>query len=134
MTTKKTSVSSSDEEPKQASAKPAGAKPAARVIAHDSVVSGGDTDPIKYSSAKPSYQKRVLTVLHLQRRLAAEGFAEAASAPGGQYDELTKRAVAAYQKSLDAPATGVLTREQFADLFEGDPNVEVSIDTPADHA
>lgn len=129
----KTSVSSPDVEPKQASAKPAGAKPAARRIAPGNAVSGEDTDPIKYSSAKPSLNKRVLTVLHIQRRLAEEGFVEAASAPGGQYDELTKRAVAAYQKSLNKPETGVLTRVQFEDLFEGDPNVAISVDTPFDH-
>jgi hypothetical protein len=129
----KTSVPSPDEEPKQASAKPAGAKPATRKIAPGSVVSGEDTDPIKYSSARPSYNKRVLTVLHLQRRLVEEGFVEAASAPGGHYETLTTRSVQQYQQSLDAEPTGVLTREQFAGLFEGDPNVTVSIDTPADH-
>jgi len=130
----KTSVPSPDEEPKQASAKPAGAKPATRKIAPGSVVSGEDTDPIKYSSAKPSPLKRVLTVLHLQRRLVEEGFTEAASSPGGRYDELTKRAVSQYQESLGEAATGLLTREQFAGLFEGDPNVSVSLDTHEDHA
>jgi peptidoglycan hydrolase-like protein with peptidoglycan-binding domain len=127
------SVSTPDEEPKQTRAKSVGAKPATRKIAPGSVVSGDDTDPIKYSSAKPGPRKRVLTVLHIQRRLAEEGFAEAASAPGGTYEALTSRAVVAYQRSRGETPTGVLTRKQFAELFRGDPNVTVSIDTHADH-
>jgi peptidoglycan hydrolase-like protein with peptidoglycan-binding domain len=129
----KNSVSSADEEPKQTSAKSAGAKPAPRKIAHNAVVGADDTDPIKYSSAKPSKQKRVLTVLHIQRRLADEGFSEAASAPGGSYEALTVSAVKKYQASLGQPESGVLTREQFTDLFRGDPNVTLHLDTHADH-
>lgn len=128
-----TSVSPADEEPKQTRAKSAGAKPATRKIAPGSVVGAGDTDPIRYSSAKPSKQKRVLTVLHIQRRLAEEGHAEAASAPGGRYETLTTEAVKAWQKSRAEEPTGVLTREQFEALFEGDPNVDLTVDTPADH-
>ena len=129
----KTSVSPSDEEPKQTSAKSVGAKPATRKIAPGSVVSGGETDPVRYSAAKPSRNKRVLTVLHIQRRLAEEGYAEAASAPGGAYDVLTTNAVTAWQRDRGEAATGLLTRAQFAELFDGDPNVTVSVDTPADH-
>jgi len=72
-------------------------------------------------------------VLHVQRRLAEEGFADAASAPGGRFEALTARAVTLWQKSRGEAATGVLTREQFADLFDGDPNVTVTIDTIEDH-
>jgi peptidoglycan hydrolase-like protein with peptidoglycan-binding domain len=132
----KISVPSPDEEPKQASAKPVGAKPAKRKIAHNAVVGGGETDPVLYSKARVpgrTENRKSLTVLHVQRRLTDEGFPDAQSAPGGRYEALTTRAVALWQESRDEPATGVLTREQFADLFEGDPNVTVSIDTPSDH-
>ena len=132
-TTPKTSVSPTVEEPKQASAKSAGAKPTKRVIAHNAVVGAGETDPIKYSSAKPSPQKKVLTVLHVQRALMDLGYADAISAPGGNYEALTTRAVQAYQRDRGEDATGVLTRDQFADLFEGDPNVTVALDTHEDH-
>lgn len=131
--TPKTSVSPAVEEPKQTSAKSAGAKPTKRVIAHNAVVGGGETDLIKYSSAKPSHKKKVLTVLHVQRALMDRGYAEAISAPGGWYEELTTRAVQAYQHDRDEEPTGKLTREQFADLFEDDPNVTVQMDTHADH-
>lgn len=130
-------VSPPDEEPKQTSAKSVGAKPAKRKIAHNAVVSGGDTDPIVYSKARvpgPTEGRKSLTVLHIQRRLADEGFADAASAPGGRYEALTSRAVSLWQESRKEPATGVLTREQFEALFEGDPNVTVTIDSHEDHA
>lgn len=73
-------------------------------------------------------------MLHLQRRLAEEGYDEAQAAPGGSYDELTRNAVRKYQQSLGDDATGILTRDQFSALFEGDPNVDVLIDSHEDHA
>jgi len=123
-------------EPKQTSAKSVGAKPAKAKIAHNAVVGAGDTDPVLYSKARvpgPRENRKSLTVLHIQRRLMDEGFNEAASAPGGHYEALTTSAVTKYQESIGAEATGVLTREQFADLFQDDPNVSVSIDTHEDH-
>lgn len=130
-------MSPAPKEPKQTSAKSAGAKPAKAKIAHNAVVGAGDTDPVLYSKARVpgrTENRKSLTVLHIQRRLMDEGFPEAASAPGGQYEALTTRAVSQYQESIGAEPTGLLTREQFADLFEGDPNVEVMIDTHYDHA
>lgn len=127
-------VSPEPEEPKQTSAKSAGAKPATREIAPGQVVGSGDTDTIRYSSAKPSSLKKVLTVLHVQRALAELGFSEAESAPGGQYEALTTSAVRKFQASRDEDETGLLTRDQFAYLFEGDPNVTVEMDTHEDHA
>lgn len=119
--------------PKQTSAKSAGAKPAKATIAHDAVVGAGDTDPIRYSSAKPSQNHKVLTVLHIQRRLVQEGFHEAEASGGGDYDIHTQRSVSQYQESIGAEPTGVLTRDQFAELFAEDPNVTVDIDTHFDH-
>lgn len=129
-------VSPSPVEPKQTSAKSAGARPA-KVIAHDAVVGDGETDPIYYSKARVpgrTENRKSLTVLHIQRRLTAEGFAEAQSAPGGAYEVLTTRAVTQWQESRGEDATGVLTREQFDALFEGDPNVTVHQDSHEDHA
>lgn len=129
-------VSPAPEEPKPTSAKSAGARPVTAPVAPYAVIGAGDTDPIAYSKAKVpgrTESRKSLTVLHLQRRLAEEGFAEAASAPGGRYESLTTRAVQAYQDSIKAEPTGVLTRDQFAKLFKDDPNVTVSIDTHFDH-
>lgn len=129
-------VSPAPKEPKQTSAKSVGAKPAKAKIAHNAVVGAGDTDPILYSKARvpgPRENRKSLTVLHIQRRLMDEGFAEAASAPGGNYEVLTTNAVRKYQTKLGAEPTGVLTREQFVGLFEGDPNVTLQLDTHYDH-
>lgn len=123
-------------EPKQTSAKSVGAKPAKAKIAHNAVVGAGDTDIVLYSKAHvpgPKENRKSLTVLHIQRRLMDEGFPEAASAPGGHYEALTTRAVSQYQEKLGAEPTGVLTREQFVNLFNDDPNVTVQVDTHFDH-
>lgn len=117
--------------PKEA-AKPVSAKPAPR--RKDSVVSGGSTDPIYYSKAKiPSRgeARNSLSVLHVQRALAFAGVA--VGSPTGRYDSVTQSAVSAYQSSVGEEPTGVLTRKQFVALFEGDPNVEVIVDTHYDH-
>ena len=129
-------VSPAPKEPKQASAKSVGAKPAKAKIAHDAVVGAGETDTVAYSKAKvpgPKDNRKSLTVLHIQRRLMAEGFAEAASAPGGAYDILTQRSVAQWQEREGYDVTGVLTRDQFDELFEGDPNVTIVQDSHEDH-
>lgn len=135
--TSKISVAPATEEPKQTGAKSVGAKPATRKIAPSAVVSAGATDPVTYSKARvpgPRENRKSLTVLHIQRRLAEEGYAEAASAPGGHYEALTSNAVRKFQSYLGAEETGTLTREQFEVLFQDDPNVTVVMDTIADHS
>ncbi len=134
--TVKKSVAPEPVEPKQESASPVGAEPVTRNIAPGAVIGPGATDDVVYSKARvpgPTEGRKSLTVLHIQRRLAEEGFAEAASAPGGRYEALTTRAVQAYQSTLGAEVTGVLTRGQFEELFRGDPNVTVTVDTHVDH-
>ena len=134
--TTKTSVSPVDEEPKQTGAESVGAKPATSKIAHDAVVGTGDTDAVYYSKARVpgrTEPRKSLTVLHIQRRLTDLGFDEAQSAPGGRFEALTTAAVRKYQDSRGDELTGVLTRQQFEDLFEGDPNVTVTLDTQEDH-
>lgn len=135
-------VSTDAKEPKQeeraiTAAKPAGAKPAtkpARKRVKDSVVGAGDTDTVAYSKARPARPtegRKSLTVLHIQRALAELGFP--IGAPTGRYDNTTRDAVISYQASLGGVATGLLSRDQFSALFEGDPNVTVFIDTHVDN-
>ena len=66
-----------------------------------------------------------------QRALAELGFP--IGAPTGRYDNTTRDAVISYQASLGGVATGLLSRDQFSALFEGDPNVTVFIDTHVDN-
>lgn len=111
------------------SAKPAEAKPKAYAA-----VSGAEVDPIAYSRAVPvgsTGPRRSLTVYHVQRRLYELGFVEGWSETA--YRQLTRNSVSAFQESRGENATGVLTRQQFQDLFKDDPNVSVLMDTVADN-
>lgn len=130
-------VTPAPKEPKETGAKSPSAKPAASNIARHAVVGAGDTDTVIYSKARTprlGESRKSLTVLHVQRRLAEEGFSEAASAPGGRYDSLTASAVSRYQESTGGTPTGILTRAEFTALFKGDHNVTVSIDTHEDNS
>lgn len=131
------SVGPDTKEPKPTRAKSAGAKPAAASIAPYAVVGAGPTDTILYSVAHPptpTGPRKVLTVHHLQRRLGELGYPEAFADIDGRYGDLTKRAVADWQEAQGAERTGLLTRDQFKAVFEGDPNVTVVLDTHADHS
>ena len=136
-------VSPETKEPKQeeratTATKPAGVKPPterAPVRVKDSVVGSGDTDPIAYSKARPARPtegRKSLTVLHIQRRLAEENIP--VIAPTGRYEATTEEAVKVYQVRLGGEPTGLLTRSEFAALFEGDPNVTAVVDTYTDNA
>ena len=130
-------VSPAPKEPKTTSAKPSGAKPETARVAPYAVFGTGDTDPISYSLVRPPRRgegRKSLSVLHTQRRLQELGFPEGISDVGGHYGKLTGNAVRAYQASVNHPETGLLTREEFATIFQNDVNVTVSVDTPADHA
>ncbi len=131
-----TVASAPTKEPKAASAKPSGAKPEPRRVAPYAVFGGGATDTVSYSAVhppKPSGSRKVLSVLHTQRRLAEAGFLEAQSDKGGFYGALTTSAVGQYQESLKHPVTGKLTREEFTALFEGDVNTTAVVDTESDN-
>ncbi len=123
-------------EPKQESVAPAAkAEPAAASTTPYAAVSGDGADTIYYSAAKPAGRngpRRSLTVYQVQRRLYELGFIEGYSET--RYGVLTLRSVAQWQSDKGYETTGILTREQFAELFKGDVNVEAVVDTPADHA
>lgn len=134
-------VSPAPKEPKQENVRaerpsPAGAKPSpepTRKRVKDSVVGAGDTDTVAYSKARmprATEGRKSLTVLHVQRALAAEGIPT--PPPTGRYDASTEASIIAYQASRKEPETGLLTRDQFRALFEGDPNVNVVVDTYED--
>lgn len=133
---KKTStVDAADKEPTQGSADPAAsAEPAVVPSAPNAAVGGSAVDPILYSRAVPTPKngpRKSLTVYHIARRLYEHGHTEAWSE--SIYGPLTRASVSAWQTSRDEEATGILTRDQFVALFKGDPNVDVQLDTIADH-
>jgi peptidoglycan hydrolase-like protein with peptidoglycan-binding domain len=92
------------------------------------VYGNGLTDDVLYSRVRDSTRTRKsLTVKHLQRRLTELGFSEASADRDADYGLLTARSVEQWQESRKYPV-GPLTAEQFAELFEGDPNVRVVLD------
>jgi peptidoglycan hydrolase-like protein with peptidoglycan-binding domain len=94
------------------------------------VVSGQDTDEVLASRImRNDKARKSLSVHHLQRRLAEWGFLEAVSDIDGYYGELTQRSLEAWQDATGAEHTDTPTHQQLRDLFEGDPNVTLVIDT-----
>lgn len=133
---KKTSTAdAADKEPTQDSADPAAsAEPAVVPSAPNAAVGGTAVDSIRYSAAKPTPKngpRKSLTVYHVARRLYEHGHTEAWSE--GIYGNLTRASVSNWQAERGDEPTGILTRKQFEDLFKGDPNVEVVLDTIGDH-
>lgn len=94
------------------------------------------TEPVVWSKAQPG-ERRSLTVLHLQRKLAELGYiteadARRQNAQGefeahmvGRYGKLTEQAVADWQERRGEEPTGRLTHEQFEDMFKGDPGLTI---------
>lgn len=100
------------------------------VKAADHVVSGKDKDDVILSAAvyMNKYQRKSLTVHHLQRRLAEHGYGEAMGDKDGWYGENTKIAVTNYQQANQLEATGLMDAATFERIFAGDHNVNVLID------
>lgn len=90
-----------------------------------------DTDPVRHAQAiyESKHSRKSLTVHHLQRRLTDLGYAEAAADRDGWYSAYTALAVTNWQKDKGYEETGLITRDQFAEVFDGDVNVEVILDT-----
>lgn len=94
------------------------------------VVGTDERDPVRLSACvyKNRYVKKSLTVHHLQRRLVELGFDLAGADLDGQYGDLTKQAVAAFQTKRKLGGEGLMDAKTFGLIFKGDPNVAVSLD------
>jgi peptidoglycan hydrolase-like protein with peptidoglycan-binding domain len=90
-------------------------------------VSGHDVDPVRLSSIvyKNRFQRKTLSVHHLQRRLSELGYHDAYSDTDGWYGDLTKAAVAAYQADNGLAGEGVADIATLESLFSDDPNVAI---------
>ena len=103
-------------------------KPAAKPAAPARhVVTAADKDPVYLSACvyKNKFNKKSLTVHHLQRRLAELGYNDAVGDKDGYYGELTHKAVAEFQKDNRIEATGLMNEKTMKAIFNDDPNVEV---------
>lgn len=91
------------------------------------VVTNNDTDPVylKQCIYENKFNKKSLTIHHVQRRLVELGYNDAVGDKDGWYGELTALAVKAFQKNKGLDSTGLMDEATFTKLFEGDTNVEV---------
>ena len=103
------------------------AKPAAVVEDRSAVVSGADKDEVLLAACiyKNPRARKSLSIHHLQRRLAALGYAEAYADKDGWYGDLTKNAVTAFQTDNGLEVTGLADAETLHAIFDGDGNVTV---------
>lgn len=93
-------------------------------------VSGAAQDDVflKRCVFKNQFERKSLTVHHVQRRLAELGHAGALLDKDGWYGDHTLGAVKLFQESIDFEATGMVDAATFERLFAGDINVVVRFD------
>lgn len=92
-------------------------------------VSGNATDDVLLSQCvyKNIYARKSLSVHHVQRRLVEWGYRDGGSDKDGWYGDLTKDAVAAFQKARGIEGTGIMNADTLVALFDGDQNVNLII-------
>lgn len=80
---------------------------------------------------KNAYNRKSLSVHHVQRRLTELGYADANADRDGWYGDLTRMAITAYQRDNGLDVSGDATIETLTHLFSDDPNVAIVDDAPA---
>jgi hypothetical protein len=93
------------------------------------VVGKGDKDDVYLAKCvyKNIYERKSLTIHHLQRRLEQLGYKDVIGDKDGWLGELTMISVEKFQKDKGLAATGKVDAETFKKIFEGDSNVNVII-------
>jgi hypothetical protein len=92
-------------------------------------VSGNTVDDVYLNMCvyKNDYQRKSLTVHHLQRRLFELGFYAASGDKDGYYGDGTKLAVQEYQQANQLESTGIVDERTFHMIFAGDSNVKINV-------
>ena len=93
------------------------------------VIGKGDTDDVYLAKCvyKNIYERKSLTIHHLQRRLEELGYNDVVGDKDGWLGDLTKIAIEKFQKDKGLAATGNVDADTFRKIFEGDSNVNVVI-------
>jgi len=93
------------------------------------VIGKGDADEVYLSKCvyKNIYERKSLTIHHLQRRLEELGYKDVVGDKDGWLGDLTKIAIEKFQKDKGLAATGKVDADTFIKIFEGDSNVNVII-------
>jgi len=91
------------------------------------VVGNGDADDVYLAKCvyKNIYERKSLTIHHLQRRLEELGYKDVVGDKDGWLGELTMMSVEKFQQDKGLAATGKVDADTFRKIFEGDTNVNV---------
>ena len=91
------------------------------------VVGKGDADDVYLAKCvyKNMYERKSLTIHHLQRRLEELGYKDVIGDKDGWLGDLTMMSVEKFQKDKGLAATGKIDADTFRKIFEGDSNVNV---------
>ena len=91
------------------------------------VVGTGDTDDVYLAKCvyKNIYERKSLTIHHLQRRLEELGYNDVVGDKDGWLGDLTMMSVEKFQQDKGLAATGKVDADTFSKIFEGDTNVNV---------
>jgi hypothetical protein len=91
------------------------------------VIGKGDADDVYLSKCvyKNIYERKSLTIHHLQRRLEELGYNDVVGDRDGWLGDLTKIAIEKFQKDKGLDATGKVDADTFKKIFEGDSNVNI---------
>jgi peptidoglycan hydrolase-like protein with peptidoglycan-binding domain len=100
-----------------------------KVAVPGAAVSGGATDDVHLDRCvfKNLHARKSLTVHHLQRRLAELGYDSALTDRDGWYGDITRDAVASWQRDNNVDGDGTMTADTFSRIFADDPNVVVHV-------
>lgn len=109
---------------------PVPAPPVARpeiIPAGPAVVGLGVVDEVFLDKCiyKNLYNRKSLTIHHLQRRLYELGYIVALKDKDGYYGDLTREAVSQFQADRGLVGDGLMTAESFELIFANDQNVKV---------
>ena len=91
------------------------------------VIGNGDADDVYLAKCvyKNIYERKSLTIHHLQRRLEELGYKDVIGDRDGWLGELTMISVEKFQQDKGLAATGKVDADTFRKIFEGDTNVNV---------
>jgi len=91
------------------------------------VIGTGDADDVYLAKCvyKNIYERKSLTIHHLQRRLEELGYNDVVGDKDGWLGELTMISVEKFQQDKGLAATGTIDADTFSKIFEGDSNVNV---------
>lgn len=91
-------------------------------------VSGNDVDEVYLAKCvyKNKFERKSLTIHHLQRRLDELGYPDAGSDKDGYLGDLTQLAIEKFQEANGLPV-GKIDAATFEKIFQGDPHVRVNL-------